>query len=113
MSRYETEVIGTNDSELYEEFREERNTKRLKQYRTPQFPKLSTVVRQRFSSLYHTWKMGDSYWRLAAQYYGDERLWWVIAWYNEKPTESHVVPGDILAIPKPVEELVSFFQFGA
>jgi len=112
MSRYDSAKKGTNDNDLYEEFREARNVKTLEQFRTPRFPVLTASVRRRFTPLRHTWKLGDSYWKLAAQYYGDERLWWVIAWYNEKPTESHVQPGGILYIPTPVQEVVSFFHFG-
>ena len=39
-------------------------------------------------------------------------LWWVLAWYNEKPTESHFEVGGVVLIPTPVEEVISFFHFG-
>jgi nucleoid-associated protein YgaU len=113
MSRYDSSDIGINEEELYEEFFEERNVKRIEQYRTPNFPILTAQVRGRFSKSYHTWTMGDSFWKLAAKYYGNEQLWWVIAWYNEKPTESHVKPGGTLVIPYPAEEVISYFHYGA
>ena len=111
--RYESRKRGLNESELYEEFFDERGVKRITHYRTPKFPKLTSGVRSRFASLQHRWKLGDSYWKLASKHYGDPKLWWVLAWYNEKPTENHVDVGGIIFIPKPVEEVVSYFHFGA
>jgi nucleoid-associated protein YgaU len=113
MSRYDSAKKGINDNEFYEEFREERNIRKIEQYRTPDFPVLTAQIRQRFVTTRHIWKMGDSYWKLASKYYGDPSLWWVIAWYNEKPTESHATAGGVILIPSPVEEVVSFFHYGA
>jgi len=112
MSRYDTAKKGINDNEFYEEFREDRNVKRIEQYRTPVYPILTANVRRRFTSLRHVWTTGDSYWKLASKYYGDPKLWWVLAWYNEKPTESHIEVGGIVLIPTPVEEVISYFHFG-
>ena len=39
------------------------------------------------------WKLGDRFYKLADQYYGDPTLWWIIAWYNRMPTESHAEGG--------------------
>jgi nucleoid-associated protein YgaU len=113
MARYDSTRKGTNSGEFYEELREIRNVKKLEQYRTPEFPILTAKVRRRFSSRRHIWSTGDSYWKLASKHYGDPKLWWIIAWYNEKPTESHVETGMLILIPTPVEEVVSFFHFGA
>ena len=113
MSRYDTAKKGINDNEFYEEFREDRNVKRIEQYRTPVYPILTANVRRRFTSLRHVWTTGDSYWKLASKHYGDPKLWWVLAWYNEKPTEGHVEPGSVLFIPMPVSKVLSYFNFGA
>jgi len=112
MSRYDSSKKATNDNEFYGEFFEERNVKSIEQFRTRSFPVLTSAVRRRFTSARHIWKMGDSYWKIASEYYGNPRLWWVLAWYNEKPTESHVKVGGILLIPTPVEEVISFFHSG-
>ncbi len=112
MSRYNSSGRGTNSQEFYKEFLEKRNVKSLEQYRTPRFPILSAEVRRRFVVVRHYWQMGDSYWKLAAKHYSDPNLWWVLAWYNEKPTESHIEIGGTVLIPTPVEEVISFFHFG-
>ena len=47
----------------------------------------------------HIWKETDSYWKLSTAFYGDPSYWWVIAWYNQAPTESHLHPGERIFIP--------------
>lgn len=112
MGRYDTAKKAINDNDFYEEFRDDRNVKKIEQYRTPVHPKLTSEVRQRFTSLRHVWKTGDTLWKLATKHYGDPMLWWVLAWYNEKPTESHFEVGGVVLIPTPVEEVISYFHFG-
>jgi len=113
MSRYKSAKKAINDNEFYEELLEDRNVKKIEQYRTPIHPTLTSAVRNRYISLRHVWTTGDSLWKLASKYYGDPKLWWVLAWYNEKPTESHFKVGGVVLIPKPVEEVISYFHFGA
>jgi nucleoid-associated protein YgaU len=112
MSRYDSAKKGINSNEFYEEFREDRNVKRIEQYRTPVYPKLTAKVRQRFTSIHHIWATGDTLWKLASKHYADPKLWWLLAWYNEKPTESHFEVGGTVLIPTPVEEVISYFHFG-
>jgi len=57
----------------------------------------------------HIWKMGDRYYKLAHAYYNDPELWWVIARFNEKPTEAHLELGDVITIPLPIEKVLSFW----
>ena len=47
----------------------------------------------------HLWTVGDRFYKLAHQYYGDVNFWWVIAWWNGYPTEGHINTGDYLDIP--------------
>ena len=51
--------------------------------------------------------MGDRYHKLAEAYYGDATYWWVIAWFNKKPTESHISPGDVIRIPTSLGSILS------
>ena len=113
MPRHGSEDTIENSKELYEEFFERRGVPKITHYRSPRWPPLTAAVRGKFTRLRHTWKMGDRYYKLANQYYGDPKLWWVIAWYNEKPTEGHVEPGSTLFIPTPVSKVLSYFNFGS
>jgi len=58
----------------------------------------------------HIWSAGDKYFKLAAQYYGDPTYWWIIAWFNHKPTEAHLALGDPVYVPLPLEEAISIYQ---
>ena len=49
------------------------------------------------------WKRGSKLFKLAHKHYSDSRMWWVIAWFNQKPTDSHYTFGDKVLIPKPLE----------
>jgi nucleoid-associated protein YgaU len=113
MSRHGSEDTIENSKELYEEFFERRGVPKITHYRSPRWPPLTAKIRRKFTTRRHTWKMGDRYYKLANQYYGDPKLWWAIAWYNEKPTEGHVEPGSVLFIPMPVGKVLSYFNFGA
>tara|TARA_R110000824_G_scaffold346440_1_gene533279 strand:+ start:803 stop:1144 length:342 start_codon:yes stop_codon:yes gene_type:complete len=56
---------------------------------------------------YKVWGAGDTYQKLAYEYYGDPELWWVLAWINKKPTEFHVNSGDVLYVPLVLNEALS------
>jgi hypothetical protein len=113
MPRHGTENLIENTEELYEEFLERRGIPKIVHYRSPRWPKLTARVRRSFSRQKHVWKMGDKYYKLANQYYGDPKFWWVIAWYNEKPTEGHVKSGMIIYIPTPLSKVISYFEYGS
>jgi|TARA_R110000824_G_scaffold210773_3_gene396634 hypothetical protein len=49
------------------------------------------------------WSIGEKYFKLAYEYYGDPEYWWVIAWYNQKPLETDFSPGEVVEIPLPLE----------
>tara|TARA_R110000851_G_scaffold210080_2_gene362477 strand:- start:529 stop:882 length:354 start_codon:yes stop_codon:yes gene_type:complete len=70
-----------------------------------EYPEFSDILNFSYSS--HIWSMGDRYYKLAYQYYGSAQYWWVIAWFNKKPTESHVEVGEIIRVPKPIGEVLA------
>ena len=109
-NRYNNSSTIINDEEIYEEFREERNTKKITHYATPEFPYLSISHRLNISRVPHLWKAGDRYWKLAAKYYKEPSLWWLIAWFNQKPTESHISVGETILIPKPVSKILQYYN---
>ena len=59
----------------------------------------------------YIWGLGDRYFRLAHQFYDDPRLWWVIAWFNEKPTDNHYKAVDVVYIPGPLEVVLSYYGY--
>ena len=52
----------------------------------------------------HSFSFGDSLSKIAYKHYGDSRYWWVIAWMNGKPMDTFCKIGDVLLVPKPLED---------
>ena len=77
-------------------------------YVTPLMSKITPKQRSSLTKTHHIWKTGDRFYKLAARHYGDPTLWWVLAWYNGTPTESHVKAGWTIYIPFPVERVLSY-----
>ena len=110
MSRYSTQQVFINNRELYKEFFDERGVNYIRQFRTgklrhPSIEEIATLER-----VSHVWKVGDRFYKLAHQYYGDSRLWWVIAWFNLRPTEGHCRTGDVLRIPLPLDRVLNMLR---
>lgn len=55
----------------------------------------------------YVWTLGDRYYKLASAFYGNANYWWVIAWFNKKPTESHLKVGDVVRIPKSLSDVLT------
>lgn len=110
-NRYNGRRKLTNTKRFYEEYMDERGVTKIRHYNTPKmgYPKPEQVAAH-ISRIPHIWKSKDMYWKLAAQYYGDSQLWWVIAWFNKKPTESHVKLGDTIQIPTPLDQVLAYMH---
>ncbi len=97
-------------SSIYQEFVDKRNVRQIVQYTSPSFPQLTVERRRSVEYENHVWKMGDRFYKLAYDYYGDASLWYLIAWYNETPTENHVNLGDTIMIPLSAEKVLTYFN---
>ena len=53
----------------------------------------------------YVWARGDKFYKLADQFYGDVEYWWVIAVFNNAPTEHHIKIGDTIFIPTSAEQI--------
>ena len=96
MSRYDDRPVGTNNLDQYRETLELRGVKKIKQHRTGQLKQYED------KDIYHVkriWRDGDTFWKLANQFYGDPSYWYVIARFNNAPTEAHLKIGDVIKIP--------------
>ena len=109
-SRYFNRTIGYNASEQYAEILRKRNVPYIDQYNTPDIKSLTVKDLDNLSSVSHVWSMGDRFYKLADSYYKDPKLWWVIAWYNQMPTEAHVQIGWIVSVPLPLEEALRLWD---
>tara|TARA_A100001515_G_C4538016_1_gene199191 strand:- start:339 stop:680 length:342 start_codon:yes stop_codon:yes gene_type:complete len=104
--------ILLNKSSYYKKLLEGRNVKSIRQYASPtlKYPtveQMADITRSR-----HIWKVGDRYYKLAIEYYGSAQYWWVIALFNQKPTEADISIGDIIYIPTPLEAVLRMYREG-
>jgi len=111
-TRYKNQEVFTNMRAAYRRYlKKSRGMNQVVQYNTPKFRHPSTEELTNFNVVVHVWSTGDRYFKLAHEYYGDPEMWWVIALYNQKPTEFHVKLGDILYIPTPLETVLFYIGY--
>ena len=110
VGRYSGRKVQYNDNELYDEQLDNRGLKFIRHFETPVLNYPTNAQRKNLKTFGHVWVFGDRYWKLAAEHYGDPGYWWIIAWFNKKPTESHVSPSDVLQIPEPLERVLDYFD---
>ena len=109
--RYNGRGLFINDEMSYQEsFFDKRDIQQLTQYETARFYYPSIRERQSMSVATINWTATSKLYNLAHQYYGDPSLWWIVAWYNQKPTEAHFNIGDIIYVPTDYGEIMSLFQ---
>lgn len=109
-SRYNERRIFKNELEIYDSLFKERGVEFIRHYATPslRYPTVSDLTR--LTRIRHVWKTGDRFYKLAAQYYTQPQYWWVIARFNQAPTESHLIPGEVIRIPMPLERVLSYYN---
>jgi len=73
------------------------------------YPSVNEI--QNFNIITHTWKQGDSLEKLASIHYADPNYWWVLALFNQKPTEQHFSIGDNVYIPSPLYSVLSYMGY--
>jgi nucleoid-associated protein YgaU len=110
INRYSNRNIFQNGLEQYENTLRQRNVRLINQYETPVFNFPTAQEIKNLKTVEHIWSPGDKFFKLSYQYYGDARDWWVIAKFNNKPTESHVSLGDIILIPLPLNQVLNYLR---
>jgi nucleoid-associated protein YgaU len=108
MSRYSRRELGLNDHEMYSKHFEDRDVRSIDQYATPEFMYPTDEQNKMISYTTHIWSSRDKYYILAQRYYGDPKLWWVIAQYNKAPTEQHLEEGQAIKVPYPLSSVYSY-----
>ena len=108
--RYRRNKIIRNKDPIYEEVIEGRGKNFIRQYALPKYRRLTKEQIGSLETVPHVWSEGDRYYKLAQYFYGDPALWWVIAWFNKKPTETHVALGDTIYIPMPLHTILNLYN---
>jgi len=108
--RYLARKIIRNRFTSYRDLFEDRDVGEVRHYATPRLRHPTSREIGGLARLTHIWKVGDRYYKLAHKHYGNAKYWWVIAWYNKRPTESHVRLGETIYVPSPLEEILRIFR---
>lgn len=108
--RYNNRSIINNDSENLEKILNSKDLKHIRHFSTGKFKYPTEYEFSQLNIVTETWKLGDRLYKYSYKYYGSTELWWIIAWFNQKPTEGHFVIGDKILIPLPLEKLYKFFE---
>jgi len=110
--RYKNQRIFRNDRKAYKRYlKKTRGLGLIRQFNTPKFKHPSVQEMSNFNTIKHIWGIGDRLYKLAHEYYSDSEMWWVIALYNQKPTEFHYKLGDVLYVPVPLESVLFYIGY--
>ena len=104
MGRYEDSLKVRNDIDFYNFLRKNKGVKSIEHLNTAFLYHPTGLERASISTTQHIWKYGDRFYKLAHLYYKDPSYWWVIAWWNGKPTEADLVNGSVINIPISLED---------
>jgi nucleoid-associated protein YgaU len=102
VSRYKKTRKLFNDLPEHKELFDARKIKHIKHHETTRLKDLTPEDIQSVVMVPHTWRQNDMFWKLAHKNYQDANYWWIIAQFNQKPTEAHVENGDTILIPTPL-----------
>lgn len=97
-------------NQMYTEYLKERGLNEITFVSFNKLKKLSDSEKRMITQIPHIWKSGDRYYKLAYYHYGNPSYWWLIALFNNKPTEASVSIGDTIMIPKPLSLLITLFS---
>ncbi len=104
MARYNSQTAILNDSRYYDFLKKKRGVKNILHFATPVLYNPGLSARTMITTTVHLWSVGDHFYKIAHDYYGDSRFWWVIAWYNGYPTEADIKIGARIEIPSNLED---------
>tara|TARA_Y100000310_G_C20588070_1_gene766504 strand:- start:725 stop:1066 length:342 start_codon:yes stop_codon:yes gene_type:complete len=110
INRYRTRKLVLNDLERYKDFFDARGVSGIRMFRSGDLRHPTAEDMDKLTLRPYRWTLGDKFFKLAHEFYGDSELWWVIAWFNRTPTEAHVEHGDLIYIPFPLEQVVSLYR---
>jgi hypothetical protein len=111
-TRYDYSRVFENATEQYKKTFENRNRLFINQYGTQTITEVTDSMKINLIKAPHVWASGDKYYVLSQKHYDDFRYWWLIAWFNSRPTEQHNSIGDVIYIPLPLQKALGYYYGG-
>jgi hypothetical protein len=110
-SRYRIRGMFMNEDMGYQKsILDSRDLKNIMQYETARFNYPTEEELETIPSSELVWGTTSKLYNLAHDFYGAPEMWWVIAWFNQKPTEAHFNVGDVIYIPTDMNQALKFFE---
>lgn len=110
IDRYKNRKILKNNSKEYSKVFEEKGVTFINQYAAPTFKYFTNKELARISYFEHVWSSGDRLYKLADKYLGGHMNWWIILRFNKLKNETDIKAGDVLRIPKNIEEVALLLE---
>jgi hypothetical protein len=103
----ESGIIFSNPDPVYKKFLDNTGAKEIQHYGLVMFgdPMDQSFLRE-LEVVEYNYSLGDRMSKIAYKEYGNAKLWWVLAWFNGKPTDLHCEIGDKILVPHPIEEVL-------
>jgi hypothetical protein len=101
MSRYRKYEKVENDLDFYSKQIDKRNKKRITHYRPRPLGAITKAMNAQLHVQKTIWKIETKLYKLSFDFYGTTDLWWIIGFYNGKPTDADWNIGDVVVIPQP------------
>jgi len=105
MADFYSKTTFINSDVLYRKKFENRNIKSITQYSTPKFNQITERDLESIKFFNYAWARGDNWQYIADKFYDSPKDWKILALFNKKPTECHISIGDIIMLPRSLEEL--------
>ncbi len=110
-NRYNGRRQKTTDKSTHKDLVDNRDVGQIRHFTTPRLAHPTVQERESLTETVHVWSTGDRFYKLAHKYYGDSRYWWIIAWWNLRPTEGHLTLGEGVRIPGPLPQVISILKY--
>ena len=95
--------VFLNEEDSHKDLLDDRGVQNIEHYLTFVFNSGNYGVD--YETYEYVWQKGDRLFKLAYNYYGDMKYWWIIALWNNRPTDAHYTVGDVIEIPANPQEI--------
>jgi len=110
MSRDSSRKVSQINIDTYQEMLQNRSIKSANIYESMELYYPTKSQLKNLTMIQETWKDGDRFYKYANMYYSDPSLWYIIAFINNAPTDSHVMLGQNILIPTPAELVLKYIH---
>ena len=102
--RYENRGrIELTKSDMFKQLKTRRNLDSVSLIATVNYGNISDTDLEDIEYESYIWTRGDRFYKLAGDFYDSHDYWWVIAIFNNAPTEHHIQIGEEIFIPRSPE----------